>query len=127
VNSESLLAEISKKSDFIFSSWNVLMIVGIGILLITGLAKQHKPMLFWIRFAFGFFAITHLLGMLHVLKQWASLEATFKGLNLGQLTAERISFAVLTPNEIWVVPFHLVFDTFVIVASWLISRQTKAV
>lgn len=78
MTADALLAEIAKKSDFIFAGWNVLMLAGVGMLVAAAFLRPHPRVGLVVRVAFGFFAVTHLLGMLHVLKQWASLEETLR-------------------------------------------------
>ena len=120
VSPDALLAEILKRSDFIFAGWNVLMLAGVAVLVAVGVAPRRvaRPLLA----AFG--AVTHLLGMLHVVKQWASLTESLK-LKLAGDTAllERLDFAMLAPDTAWIVPFHLAFDALVIGLGWWLSRR----
>jgi hypothetical protein len=121
---ETLLSEIAKKSDFIFTGWNILMLAGIGVILATPFLRGYSRVAFAVRVAFGFFAATHLLGMLHVLKQWASLEDGVKFLLAdNSVLREHLAFAVLAPHPTWVVPFHLLFDIFVVATAWWANRQ----
>ena len=123
VSPDALLAEILKRSDFIFAGWNVLMLAGVGVLAAVGLAPRRvgRPVLA----AFAFFAVTHLLGMLHVVKQWASLTESLK-LKLAGDTGllEKLDFAVLAPDIAWIVPFHLAFDALVLGLGWRLSRRS---
>lgn len=123
VSPDALLAEILKRSDFIFAGWNVLMLAGVGVLVAVGLAPARvgRPLLA----AFGFFAVTHLLGMLHVVKQWASLTESLK-LKIANEPGllERIDFAVLAPDLAWIVPFHLAFDALVFGLGWRLTRRS---
>ena len=124
MTADTLLAEIAKKSDFIFAGWNVLMLAGVGLLLATPLTRAHGRVGLVVRVAFGFFAVTHLLGMLHVLKQWASLEDALKyTLKSDPDLSDKLEFATMTPHPTWVVPFHLVFDAFIIAAAWWAGRK----
>jgi hypothetical protein len=124
VTADTLLAEIAKKSDFIFAGWNVLMLAGVGVLVVTPLLRSHPRVGLAVRAAFAFFAITHLLGMLHVLKQWASLEDALKFALRGDPDmADKLAFAAMAPHVTWVVPFHLTFDGFVIAAAWWAGRS----
>ncbi len=122
VSPDALLAEILKRSDFIFAGWNVLMLAGVGVLAAVGLAPRRvgRPVLA----AFGFFAVTHLLGMLHVVKQWASLNDSLKLKLAGETQLlDAIDFAVLAPDIAWIVPFHLAFDALVIGLGWRLSSR----
>ncbi len=118
----ALLPEILKRSDFIFAGWNVLMLAGLGVVLLAGLC----PALRWqtrpgraVVAGFVFFALTHLLGMIHVVKQWESLtEALKHKIAADPELAEKIGFAVMAPHLGWIVPFHLGFDAFVVLACW---------
>lgn len=123
VSPDALLAEILKRSDFIFAGWNVLMLAGVGVLAAVGLAPRRVGRT--LLGAFGFFAVTHLLGMLHVVKQWASLTESLK-LKIASEPGllERIDFAVLAPDNAWIVPFHLAFDALVLGLGWRLSSRT---
>ncbi len=117
MTADTLLAEIARKSDFIFAGWNVLMLAGIGVLVASAFLRHHPRVGVAVRAAFGFFAVTHLLGMLHVLKQWASLEETLRMMER-PVVMDKLAFAAMAPHATWVVPFHLAFDGFVIAAAW---------
>lgn len=122
VSPDALLAEILKRSDFIFTGWNVLMLAGVGVLVAVGLAPRRiaRPVLA----VFAFFAVTHLLGMLHVVKQWASLTESLKLKVAGEPgLLERLDFAVLAPEIVWIVPFHLAFDALVIGLGWRLQAR----
>ena len=122
MTADALLAEIAKKSDFIFAGWNVLMLAGVGLIAASPLVRNYPRVRVAVRAGFGFFAVTHLLGMLHVLKQWASLEDALKHTLADSVLADKLAFAALAPHASWVVPFHLAFDAFVIAAVWWIGR-----
>jgi hypothetical protein len=122
VSPDALLAEILKRSDFIFAGWNVLMLAGVGVLVAVGVLSRRVGGA--VLAAFGFFAVTHLLGMLHVVKQWASLTESLKA----KLTAEpklleQLDFAVMAPDLTWIVPFHLAFDALVLVLGWRLRSR----
>lgn len=124
MTADTLLAEIAKKSDFIFAGWNVLMLAGLAVIALSPLLRGFRRVGLAVRAGFGFFAVTHLLGMLHVLKQWASLEDALRFVLSGTPdVADRLAFAAMAPHASWVVPFHLVFDAFVIAAAWWAGRR----
>ncbi|MEO2089467.1 MAG: hypothetical protein ABGY75_08220 [Gemmataceae bacterium] len=128
MTAEALLAEIAKKSDFIFAGWNVLMLAGVGVLVASPFLRPHPRVGLAVRTAFGFFAVTHLLGMLHVLKQWASLEDALKFILRGEPdVTNKLEFAAMAPHAGWVVPFHLAFDGFALVAAWWAGRTQSSV
>jgi hypothetical protein len=119
MTADALLAEIARKSDFIFAGWNVLMLAGVGVIAVTPLLRTHPRVGLAMRVVFGFFAVTHLLGLLHVLKQWASLEDALKFALRGEPDlSDRLAFAAMAPHAAWVVPFHLAFDGLVIGVAW---------
>jgi hypothetical protein len=126
VNADALLAEIMRRSDFIFAGWNVLLLAGVGLLAVLGLSptlRADRRSAGALAAAFAFFALTHLLGMLHVTKQWASLtDALLHKLAAEPTLAEKIDFAVMAPHLSWIVPFHLAFDAFVLAAVWWLTR-----
>ncbi|HVK16482.1 MAG TPA: hypothetical protein VM533_06005 [Fimbriiglobus sp.] len=126
MGADALLAEIMRRSDFIFAGWNVLLLGGIALLAAIGLLpalRADRRTARALMAAFAFFAVTHLLGMLHVTKQWASLtEALKHKLAADPTLAEKLDFAVMAPHLSWIVPFHLAFDVFVIAAVWWLTR-----
>jgi hypothetical protein len=100
------------------------MLAGVGLLLAMPLVRMHPRIGVAVRVAFGFFAVTHLLGMLHVLKQWTSLEDALKFTLRGDPDlSDKLAFAALAPHVTWVVPFHLTFDVFVIATAWWAGRK----
>ena len=130
MDANALLPEILKRSDFIFMGWNVLMLAGLGVILLAALypaprfpTRGGRAVLA----GFAFFAITHLLGMMHVVKQWESLtEALKHKLAADPALAEKIDFAIMAPHMSWIVPFHLGFDAFVLLAIRWMSRARPA-
>lgn len=128
MDANALLTEIMRRSDFIFAGWNVLMVVGVGLITVVGLVstrRANRSVGRLLAVGFAFFAATHLLGMLHVTKQWASLtEALRFKLAADPTLIDKLDFAVMAPHASWIVPFHLAFDAFVIVATlWLTQRS----
>src|SRR5262245_28462803 len=115
-----------RRSDFIFTGWNVLMVAGVGLIAALGLSpslRTDRRAGRLLAAAFAFFALTHLLGMLHVTKQWASLaDALRHKLASDPTLAEKLDFAITAPHASWIVPFHLAFDAFVVAAVWWLSR-----
>jgi hypothetical protein len=127
VNADALLAEIMRRADFVFAGWNVLMVAGLGLLAAVGMSPSRRADRRTGRLlmaGFAFFALTHLLGMLHVVKQWASLEQALRyKLAADPALAEKLEFAALAPKEGWIVPFHLAFDAFVLAGLWWLTRR----
>lgn len=129
MDASALLAEVMRRSDFIFAGWNVLMAVGVGLLAAVGLSptlRADRRAGRVLVAGFAFFALTHLLGMLHVVKQWAALADGLRHkLGSEPALADKIEFAVMAPHVTWIVPFHLAFDAFVVAAVWwLTGRRT---
>ena len=126
MSEDALLAEVMRRSDFIFAGWNVLLLGGIVLLAAVGLSpslRADRRAALALMAAFAFFAVTHLLGMLHVTKQWASLtDALEHKLAADPALAEKLDFAVMAPHASWIVPFHLAFDAFVVAAVWWLAR-----
>ena len=127
MSADALLVEIMRRSDFLFAGWNVLLLAGLGVLAAVGLSPALRAD--WraagaLAAAFAFFAVTHLLGMLHVTKQWASLTDALKHkLAADPALAEKLDFAVMAPHASWIVPFHLAFDAFVLAAVWQLTAR----
>jgi hypothetical protein len=126
VDANALLAEVMRRSDFIFAGWIVLVVAGIAMIAGVGVyptlrADRRAGQL--LAAAFAFFALTHLLGMLHVTKQWASLADSLRHkLAADPTLAEKLDFAIMAPHASWIVPFHLAFDAFVVAAVLWLTR-----
>lgn len=129
MDANALLAEIMRRSDFIFAGWNVLILAGLALLAAIGLSPTLRADRWTVRvltLGFAFFATTHLLGMLHVTKQWASLTEALNHKLAGEPDlAAKLEFAAMAPHVSWIVPFHLAFDAFVIVAAWWLARPRR--
>ena len=127
MSADAILAEILRRADFVFAGWNVLMVAGIGLLAAFGLSpslRTGRRAAGVLAAGFAFFATTHLLGMLHVVKQWESLtNALNHKLASDPSLAEKLEFAVMAPHVSWVVPFHLAFDAFVLAGIWWLTRK----
>lgn len=131
MDADALLAEIMRRADFVFAGWNVLMVAGLGLLAAVGLSpalRADRRAGRMLAAGFAFFALTHLLGMLHVTKQWASLEAALRyKLAADPTVAEKLGFAMMAPHAAWIVPFHLAFDAFVLAGVWWLTRRPLVV
>lgn len=128
MTADALLAEILRRADFIFAGWNVLLITGVALVAVVGAVpalRQDVRLSRLLMATFAFFALTHLLGMLHVVKQWASLtDALAWKIKDDPTLAERIDFAVMAPHISWIVPFHFAFDLLVLGGvAWLSRRR----
>ena len=131
MNTDALLTEIMRRSDFIFAGWNVLMVTGVVLLAGVGLSpalRADRRVGRLLAVAFAFFALTHLLGMLHVTKQWASLADAYRyKVAADPALVEKLDFAIMPPHIGWIVPFHLAFDGFVVAAvMWLTRERSPA-
>lgn len=126
MDANALLAEVMRRSDFIFAGWNVLILAGLGLLAAIGLSptlRADRRTMRVLMIGFAFFAVTHLLGMLHVTKQWASLTDALKHKLAGDPDLfAKLEFAVTAPHVTWIVPFHLAFDVFVLAATWWLTQ-----
>lgn len=126
MDANALLAEVMRRSDFIFAGWNVLLLVGLALLIAVGLSptlRADRRAGRVLMAGFAFFAVTHLLGMLHVTKQWAALTDALKHKLAGDPDLfAKLEFAVTAPHVTWIVPFHLAFDGFVLAAMWWLLR-----
>ena len=126
MTADALLAEIMRRADFVFAGWNVLMAVGVGLLAAVGSSarlRTDRRAAKVLVAGFGFFALTHLLGMLHVVKQWASLTAALRHKVFTESTLlSELDFAITAPHVAWVVPFHLAFDALVLAGVWWLTK-----
>ena len=130
MTADALLAEIMRRADFVFAGWNVLMAVGVGLLAAVGSSarlRTDRRAAKVLVAGFGFFALTHLLGMLHVVKQWASLTAALRHTVFTERSLlSELDFAIAAPHVAWVVPFHLAFDALVLAGVWWLTKPRPA-
>lgn len=123
-----LYAETFKRWEMLLAAWNFYLIVAfvlVGLVALAPRLRTDRLALRLLAVGFAFFAWTHLLGLLYILKQWAALAALLRD-KLPPAEVERLALAgfVEAPEAVWVVPFHLLLDGFVLLAVWLLSRPT---
>ena len=127
---DALLEAVTRRWEMLQTAWTTYLVVSAAVLtLVVALPRLRadRRALLLLGVAFGFFAVTHLLGLLYTLKQWAALAEQFAST---QTPAVRESFAesglVEAPHPLWVVPFHLAGDALVLLGLRWLGRSPAA-
>ncbi len=94
----------------------------VGVVLLSPRLRSDRPALRLLAAGYALFAWTHLLGLLYILKQWAAVAEEARA-GLSPVVAGRLAGAGLVeaPEPLWVVPFHILGDLFVLYALWRLS------
>lgn len=126
MDTRDLFAETFKRWEMLLAAWNFYLLVAfllVGLVALVPRLRSDRLALRLLAAGFLFFAWTHLLGLLYILKQWAAIAAMLRD-RLPPAEVERLAMAgfVEAPEAVWVVPFHLLLDGFVLLAVWLLSR-----
>jgi hypothetical protein len=123
-----LLPAVGRCWEHLHLAWCFYLLVAAGVVGAVVLSPRLRADRIALRLLGGgflLFAWTHLLGLLYILKQWAALAAELR-LRLPADAVERLAGAgfVEAPDPVWVVPFHLLGDAFVVVSLWRLSART---
>ena len=85
--------------------------------------RRDRPAVRLFQVGFAFFAWTHLLALLYILKSWAALAAQLRlGVNEDTLTRFENAGVIDAPDAVWVVPFHVIGDALVLGGLWWLTR-----
>jgi len=120
-----------RRWEMLLSAWNFYLLLAVSLIVLFAAVKSLRTnrRVYWVFSAgFFFFAWTHLLGLLYILKQWHAIADELKW-KLSQSTPSRIeelttrfenSGILDAPEAVWVLPFHFLGDAFVLLAlRWL--------
>lgn len=125
MNAPFLLSAASRCWEHLHAAWCFYLVVAaaaVGAVMLVPRLRADRLALRLLAGGFALFAWTHLLGLLYILKQWAAFAAELR-LRLPADAVERLTGAgfVEAPEPVWVVPFHLLGDAFVLFALWRLS------
>ena len=124
----ALITQIMNRSDVMLYLWCVFVAVGVAVLVAAGRsAAAHPSLPRFLFFGFAFFALSHLLCLQWLLKQWLAAAAALQSTDqwkVGNADVKADLLPVLNapPGE-WVLPFHLAFDAFVLIGIWWMTRK----
>jgi hypothetical protein len=112
----------------ILYQWCIFIVVGFGMLVVAARsASAHPALSRFLFFGFAFFALTHLLGLFWLLKQWTAAAAALQKIELLKLGGTDVKVDLQpvldAPAAEWVLPFHLAFDVFVLTGIWWLTRK----
>jgi len=128
VNDPALLDHTFKRWDMLLNAWYVYAAAAFAVLTLFAVARRlrrDRPAVRLFQAGFAFFAWTHLLALLYILKSWAALAAQFKlsvGQNADTLARFENAGVLDAPDAVWVVPFHLIGDALVLGGLWWLTR-----
>ncbi|CAN5201948.1 hypothetical protein BH11PLA2_BH11PLA2_18690 [soil metagenome] len=127
-----LLTLIMSRSDQLLHAWCVLGVVGLAILAVAATNREaHVNQAIGRVLALGWliFAVTHFMCMQWILKQWQAVAYSFVETPTYKMATESVKASlasvVTVPEIVWVLPFHLVFDAFVLIGLWWLTRTTR--
>lgn len=128
----SLLDQVFRRWETLLAAWNFYLVVAfvlLGLFILSKTARTERKVLRLLAVGWMFFAWTHLLGILYMVKQWTAVAAMLKeaisaqegGTEfVGRLAGAGI---VEAPNAVWIIPFHLLLDAFVLFGMWVLCRS----
>jgi len=126
VNAETLLDQTFKRWDMLLNAWYVYAAAAFAVLALVAVVRplrQDRPAIRLFQVGFAFFAWTHLLALLYILKSWAALAAQLRlGVDEGTLTRFENAGVIDAPDAVWVVPFHVIGDALVLGGLWWLTR-----
>ncbi len=133
---QALFDATFRRWEMLLGAWNFYLVVAaavVGVFALVPAARNDRRSVRVAVAGFVFFAWTHLLGLLYILKQWAAIADELKRVTGSRPDAaalhERFANAgvVDAPDPVWVVPFHVAADVFVVLAVLWLARARPAV
>ena len=132
MNEQTLLDQTFKRWDMLLTAWYVYAAAAFAVLALFAVVRplREDRRAVWLFLAgFAFFAWTHLLALLYILKSWAALAAQLSTdtAGWGKEFAVRFENAGIldAPDAVWVVPFHVVGDALVLGGLWALCRPRR--
>ena len=131
MNDQTLLDHTFRRWDMLLNAWYVYAAAAFAVLALFAALRtlrQDRPAVRLFQVGFAFFAWTHLLALLYILKSWAALAGQLKFDTAGRGTdfAARFENAGIldAPDAVWVVPFHVIGDALVLGGLWWLILPT---
>ena len=127
MNDQTLLDQTFKRWDMLLNAWYVYAAAAFAVLALFAVVRplrQDRPAVRLFQAGFAFFAWTHLLALLYILKSWAGLAAQLKlsaAHTAETLTRFENAGVLDAPDAAWVVPFHLIGDALVLGGLWWLT------
>ena len=128
MSNDALLDAVTRRWQMLQNQWALYLVVSAAVLAfvvaLPGLRTDRRALRL-IALCYAFFAWTHLLGLLYIVKQWALLAGELAR-HSDAAARERFLYAGIfdAPATFWVVPFHLIGDALVLAGIWWVSRAT---
>lgn len=135
METKDLFDQVFKRWEVLLSAWNFYLVVAfalLGFFALSNTARTERKVFRLFAVGWAFFAWTHLLGLLYMIKQWTAVAAVLKdrlsasGADKG--VVDRIAGAgmIEAPEAVWIVPFHLLLDAFVLYGMWVLCASRPA-
>ena len=131
----NLLDQVFRRWEALLAAWNFYLVVAfvlLGLFILSKSARTERKVFRLLAVGWMFFAWTHLLGILYMVKQWTAVAGMLKeaiaAQEGGTEFVSRLAGAgiVEAPNAVWIIPFHLLLDAFVLFGMWVLSRPQPA-
>jgi hypothetical protein len=119
----TLVDQVFARSDQVLWLWNFYVVIVVATLAATVLIpaiREHRTLRNGLMGLFGFLAYANLESMRWVLKQWQCL------LEANPQPSSALDAVLAAPHPLWVFPFHLTLDAFVLFAIWRLARKTES-
>ena len=130
MNAQTLLDQTFRRWDMLLNAWYVYAVAAFAVLALFAVVRPlrcDRPAVRLFQAGFAFFAWTHLLALLYILKSWAALAGQMR-LGVDAETLARFENAGIldAPDAGWVVPFHVIGDALVLGGLWWLTRPEPA-
>jgi hypothetical protein len=127
---EALLDHTFRRWEMLLSAWNFYLLVSIGVILVFVLSEKARTnrRAYWV-FQIGYllFAFTHVLGLLYILKSWSALGAVLHEMTPAPKQELLEAAGIIdAPMPVWVLPFHVLGDAFVVLSVRWLCQPTKS-
>ena len=135
METKDLFDQVFKRWEVLLSAWNFYLVVAfalLGFFALSNTARTERKVFRLFAVGWAFFAWTHLLGLLYMIKQWTAVAAVLKDrLSASEAdkgVVDRIAGAgmIEAPEAVWIVPFHLLLDAFVLYGMWVLCTPRPA-
>ena len=136
ITPDALLAGTFQRWQMLLGAWHVYVLVGVGVVglfAVSPAARADGRVKRVMTGGFVLFAVAHLLGLMYMLKQWAAVAGELRRAVERARPADAADFlarfensgVIDAPDPVWVVPFHLAGDVFVVAVVWYLGRPPR--
>jgi hypothetical protein len=119
----AIVAAELQHSNLLLQLWLLHVVVSLVMVFGVAAVRLNRVAVRWLLAGYIGFAVTHLMCLQWILKQWGILAELAKS-NLSAGDIERFAGVGLVeaPDFLWVVPIHLIASTATGVAIWRVAK-----